>query len=319
MTDPTALPDPAARELYLAILREGGWIRSADVPEEHAETVQALVGLGLLKPYASSGSLSAIDPRAVTARISAGLRAAGTRLLVQAEEVPDLFDDLTTAYDSAPRRHGHTGGTQIVEGFDNIRHRVSQLAEEFRSEALALHPGGARPADAADDIVEHARRYLEAGGSLRTIYEVGARYDGPTVRTAARLTDVGCRIRLLPVPFRQLMIFDRAVAVIPAAPDNSSAGFVEDPTVVDFLVRDFETHWQQAERVNWRALAEGSGDSGTRDQVGRLLARGLTQRSIAARLNLSERTVAGHIARLRELHDAETLFQLGWQMRGERR
>ncbi|MEV7597601.1 LuxR C-terminal-related transcriptional regulator [Kitasatospora sp. NPDC089797] len=49
-----------------------------------------------------------------------------------------------------------------------------------------------------------------------------------------------------------------------------------------------------------------------------MLARGLTQRSIAARLNVSERTVAGHIARLRELHDAETLFQLGWQMRGAR-
>ncbi|MFF3074084.1 hypothetical protein [Kitasatospora sp. NPDC057936] len=51
---------------------------------------------------------------------------------------------------------------------------------------------------------------------------------------------------------------------------------------------------------------------------GRLLAQGLTQRAIAGRMGSSERTVAGHIARLRELYDAETLFQLGRQMRGSR-
>ncbi|MFD5462997.1 LuxR C-terminal-related transcriptional regulator [Kitasatospora sp. NPDC127059] len=54
------------------------------------------------------------------------------------------------------------------------------------------------------------------------------------------------------------------------------------------------------------------------DQVGRLLAKGLTQRAIASRTGLSERTVAGHIARLRDVYDAETLFQLGRQKRGAR-
>ncbi|MFH8380108.1 LuxR C-terminal-related transcriptional regulator [Kitasatospora sp. NPDC018058] len=49
-----------------------------------------------------------------------------------------------------------------------------------------------------------------------------------------------------------------------------------------------------------------------------MLTQGLAQRAIATRLGLSERTVAGHIARLRERYDAETLFQLGWQMRGTR-
>ncbi|MFD0564291.1 LuxR C-terminal-related transcriptional regulator [Kitasatospora saccharophila] len=55
------------------------------------------------------------------------------------------------------------------------------------------------------------------------------------------------------------------------------------------------------------------------DQIGRLLAQGLTQKAIATRLGLSERTVAGHISRLRDRYGAETLFQLGWLMRkGER-
>ncbi|MBD0693506.1 LuxR C-terminal-related transcriptional regulator [Streptomyces sp. CBMA123] len=318
MSEPVLDLSDAARELYRTILRDGGRMRIADIPAEVAGTVQTLLETGLLRPYISDGVLTAVNPRSVTARIAADLRTAGTRLLVQAEEVPALLDDLTAAYDGAPRRHDHTGGTRIVEGFANVRHRVSQLTAELGNEALSLRPGGARPAEAADDIVEHARRYREAGGTLRTIYEVAARLDGPTVRMAARMTELGCHIRVLPVPFRQLMILDRTVAVIPAGPDDSSAAFVEDPAVVDFLVRDFETHWQQADGVNWTALADGSAESATHEQVGRLLARGLTQRAIATRLGLSERTVAGHIARLRESYDAETLFQLGWQMRGAR-
>ncbi|GHF28964.1 hypothetical protein GCM10018790_03020 [Kitasatospora xanthocidica] len=93
---------------------------------------------------------------------------------------------------------------------------------------------------------------------------------------------------------------------------------VDDPATVAFVVDTFEQLWQQAEGVNWTALADSSASPTAHEQVARLLPRGLTQRAIATRLGLSERTVAGHIARLREQYDAETLFQLGWQMRGAR-
>ncbi|MET8622281.1 helix-turn-helix transcriptional regulator [Kitasatospora sp. NPDC004669] len=317
MTDHSlVLPDEAARELYRTILREGGRIRIADIPEQGAATVQRLLDLGLLKPYISDGSLSAINPRSVTARVGADLRAAGTRLLMQAEQLPDLFGDLIDAYDTAPRRHDRTGTTRIVEGAENIRHHISQISEELCHEVLSLQPGGARPMDAADDIVDYDRRILEAGGSLRTIYEAAARLDGPTVRLAARLTDMGCHIRVAPFALTKMMIFGRTVAVIPASADLAAAAFVEDPATVAFLAEVFDRFWQLAEGVNWAALAAGSTDSAPYEQVGRLLAQGLTQRAIATRLGLSERTVAGHIARLRERYDAETLFQLGWQMRG---
>ncbi|MGW3178383.1 LuxR C-terminal-related transcriptional regulator [Kitasatospora sp. NPDC001119] len=311
-----ALPDDTARALYLAILREGGRIRIADVAEEDAQTVQTLMDLGLLKPYVLDGSLSAVDPRSVTARIGADLRAAGTRLLTRAEELPDVFGDLTVAYDAASRRRDRSGSTRVVEGMENIRHQVSQLSEELRHEALCAHPGGARPVDAADDTVNHARRFLETGGSIRTLYQSAARLDASTVRLAARLTGIGCHIRVAAFSFPKMLIFDRTVAVVAAAPGVTSAAVIDDPAVVDFLVRTFELHWQDAEGVNWASLASGSSEPSVPEQVGRLLARGLTQRAIATRLGLGERTVAAHIARLREQYDAETLFQLGWQMRG---
>ncbi|WP_031075572.1 LuxR C-terminal-related transcriptional regulator [Streptomyces sp. NRRL WC-3742] len=310
------LPDAPARALYRQILHAGGRIRIADIPPEDAETVQSLLDLGLLKPYVSDGSLSAVNPRSVTARVGADLRAAGTRLLRQADELPDLLGDLVAAYDSAPRDHGCTGSTHIVEGAENIRHRISQLSEDLLHEALSLHPGGARPADAADDILDHARRFLGLGGSIRTLYESGARFDPGTVLLAARLTELGCHIRVAPFALPKMMVFDRTVAVIPAGAD--AAAFVEDPATVAFLAEVFENYWRLAEGVNWSALADTPTDLATPEQVGPLLARGLTQRAIATRLGLSERTVAAHIARLRELYDAETLFQLGWQMRGTR-
>ncbi|MER7756423.1 helix-turn-helix transcriptional regulator [Kitasatospora sp. NPDC097643] len=314
----TPLPDPAARELYRAILREGGRIRTAEIPAEDAEAVQSLLDLGLLKPYLSEGFLSAVNPRSVTARIGADLRSAGTRLLMQAEALPDLLGDLTAAYDTAPRRHDRTGTTSIVEGKQNIRHRISQLTEEFHQEALTAQPGGARPAAAVDDIFEHARRFTANGGVMRTLYEASAKLDGPTVELAARMTAVGCAIRVLPFPFSHMMIFDRTIAVIPAAADSSSAAFVEDSATVAFLTEVFQRYWELAEGVNWVELGARSTEQTIHDQIGRLLAKGLTQRTIATRLGLSERTVAAHIARLRERYDAETLFQLGWQMRGAR-
>ncbi|WP_371517931.1 LuxR C-terminal-related transcriptional regulator [Kitasatospora sp. NBC_01300] len=313
------LLDDAARDLYRAILGEGGRIRVGETRPEDEAALKQLTDLGLLVLRAVDGVYSAMNPRAVSERIGTELREEGARLITRAALLPRMLDDLTQAYDAVPRCHPERSpGVEYVAGMLQIRHRIAQVQNDHPSEALAMQPGGARPVEHLDDGLEQSRRHLARGGTLRTIYEVSARLDPVTVAFAARSTELGAAIRVLPVPFTRLMIFGRAVAVIPAASDHSSAAFVEDPAVVDFLVRDFELHWRQAEGVNWAVLAVGGAEPTIHEQVGRLLAQGLTQRAIASRLGLSERTIAGHIARLRELYDAETLFQLGWQMRGAR-
>ncbi|MEV6975492.1 helix-turn-helix domain-containing protein [Kitasatospora sp. NPDC093806] len=313
------LLDDAARELYRTILGEGGHLRLADVTEQAAAPVAKLADVGLITLRVADGIYSAVNPRAVSERIGAELREESARLLTRAAAVPDLFDDLTQAYDAAPRRHDLAGGVRRIAGMEQIRHLVSQLIDDHPHEAWAAQPGGARPPEHMKDALAHTRRYVERGGSMRTIYEPAAIHAPATVDYAAKSTLLGCPVRVLAAGFDRILIFDRTVALIPAAPDNTVAALVEDSAVMAFLVNAFEQHWQQAEGVNWAALAEGSVESPLHEQVGRLLAQGLTQRAIATRLGLSERTVAGHIARLRELYDAETLFQLGWQMRGEPR
>ncbi|WP_031075569.1 LuxR C-terminal-related transcriptional regulator [Streptomyces sp. NRRL WC-3742] len=310
------LPDPGARELYRAILRGGGRLRPEEVRAEDEPAFRQLVALGLLDLRIADHSYSTVNPRVVSERLGADLRERSAELLVRAALVPDLLDDLAQAYDAAPRRAEPVGGVQRVSGTGEIRHLLSQFARDYPHEVLTAQPGKVHPPAHRADSLAQTRRYLAGGGSIRTLYEPQARLTQEHIEFAVEATKVGSRIRILNAPFTRALIFDRTVAVIPAAPDNSAAAVIEEPVMVAYMVDVFEQQWRRAQTVDWEALTAGPAAPVVHEQVGRLLAQGLTQRSIASRLGLSERTVAGHIARLRELYDAETLFQLGWQMQG---
>ncbi|MFH8380107.1 hypothetical protein ACH4E7_04080 [Kitasatospora sp. NPDC018058] len=82
MTDHSlTLPDEAARELYRAILREGGRIRVSDIRPEDEPTVKQLADLGLLFLHIADGVYTAVNPRAVGERIGAEPREKGARLI----------------------------------------------------------------------------------------------------------------------------------------------------------------------------------------------------------------------------------------------
>ncbi|WP_316522423.1 LuxR C-terminal-related transcriptional regulator [Kitasatospora brasiliensis] len=312
------LPDAAARDLYREILKEGGRLHVRDIRPEDEPTIKQLADVGLLVLRVADSAYSAVNPRAVGERIGADLREESARLLAKATLVPELLEDLAQAYDAVPRRHKSTGGVRRVAGMVEIRHLIYQLVKDHPHEALCAQPGGPRPHAHMADSLDAARRYVEAGGAMLTVFEPLACSDPRTVEYARDSTRVGAPIRLLDGPFAKTLIFDRAVALVPAASDHTVAAVVEDSAMVTYLVEVFERQWEQAQIVDWESLSGGSTPYSPHTQVGRLLARGLTQRAIASRMGLSERTVAGHIARLRELYDAETLFQLGWRMRGTR-
>ncbi|WP_406201482.1 LuxR C-terminal-related transcriptional regulator [Kitasatospora sp. NBC_01560] len=324
--DPTAAPgstgqpgepDEEARRLYLAILAVGGRIPTADVPERDRTALQRLVATGLLMPNAMDACYIAVSPRAVSDRLGAELRSEATRLLVRAENLPGALDTLTRAYDAMPRQPDRSGGAVYIEGHVHIRHRISQLVSDCRTEVLTAQPGH-RPADALKIALLQDVQLLQRGCTLRTIYQPVAVSEPAARSYAAEVTRRGSLIRTLDEPFQRLFVFDRSVAVISAADDHSAAAFITDQATIGYLVNAFERDWVRAEATDW-ITAPGRGPAGDApDRVGRLLSRGLTQRAVATRLGLSERTVAAHISRLRERYGAQTLFQLGWLMRGGR-
>jgi len=320
--DPTAdlgagAPGEAARQLYLGILAAGGLVPFADFGESDQPALDQLVEIGLVTPNLMDSVYTAVSPRIVAGRVSAELRSEATRLLVQAEGLPGVLDGLTKAYDAVPRRADQLGEATLIEGHEHIRHQIEQLVSDCKEGLLSTQPGP-RPAATLEMALRQDLPLLRRGRTMRTIYQPTAMAEPAAVKYAAAVTEHGARVRVLDENFQRMLIFDRAVAVVPAADDHSKAAFITDSGAVAFLVGVFERDWARADAVKWDAFDAQSVARSAADRVGRLLATGLTQRAVATRLGLSERTVAGHISRLRERYGAQTLFQLGWLMRGGR-
>ncbi|MEU5385883.1 LuxR family transcriptional regulator [Kitasatospora cineracea] len=317
------LPEEEATQLYLAVLAAGGRIPldappppgTGRTPERQQALLDQLVAIGLMLPNRIDGCYVAVSPRAVAERLGADLRSRATRLLLDAGRLPAALDPLARAYDAVPRPADRTGQAVYVDGQEGIRLRIAQLVSDCRLELLSAQPG-LRPPAVLELAHTQDRRMLSRGATLRALYQPVALTADSAVRHATTMTEHGAQLRVLDEPFLRLIVIDRRVAVIPAAEDHSRAAFVEDPAAIAYLVAGFERDWARAEQVHWHGLDARTLTRTITDRVGRLLAQGLTQRAVATRLGLSERTVAGHISRLRDLYGAGTLFQLGWLMRG---
>ncbi|MFJ8040036.1 LuxR C-terminal-related transcriptional regulator [Kitasatospora sp. NPDC096147] len=311
-TGDVGLLDDEARELYLAVLSEGGRLPMADL--SRGSSLDRLLETGLVRADRQAGHYVAESPRLVGERISAELCSAAARLLQRVEELPDALDGLTQAYDSVPRRSGEPEQAVYVDGLVGIRQRLAELLSECEGELLTAQPGS-RPAQGLQMAVRQDTALRRRGVRVRTLYQPLVLAEPATLEYATALTDEGAELRLLDEDFRRVMIIDRRIAVVPAAEDLTRAAFVSDPTVVSFLLAVYERDWARAEAVEWSRQGTESAAEQAQDRIGRLLSTGLTQKAVASRLGLSERTVAGHISRLRERYGARTLFQLGWRMR----
>ncbi|RKE20201.1 helix-turn-helix domain-containing protein [Streptomyces sp. TLI_171] len=314
MTEPEPI-DGHAQRLYLDVLDAGGRIGADAVPEARRAALRELLRTGLLIRDGMDESYLAVNPRFVAETLGAEMNAEATRLLNRAERLAADLDPLITAYDSVPRPMAPVGTDIQVVGREHIRQRIAQLGSDCREEALTAQPGQPVPA-ALEMSLRQELPVLRRGCRIRTLYRPGVLAEPAAIRYAATLTEAGGEVRLLDEPFQRALVFDRAVAVVPAAEDHSRAAVIADPATVAMIVAGFERDWARAERVSWHTMLDHAPARTAADRVGRLLAQGLTQRAVATRLGLSERTVAGHISRLRELHGADTLFQLGWLMRG---
>ncbi|KDN84068.1 helix-turn-helix domain-containing protein [Kitasatospora cheerisanensis] len=305
-------PSHAEKAMYLAVLRAGGQVLVREAMEQDPAATARLLALGLLVHHDESERLTAVNPRSVGARLGRELRTAGTRLFDQAEQLPAELGALTDAYDRAARPDDNSRAITHVLDVDRIRHRLLQIEADFREEVLAAQPGR-RPSVYLEKSAR-TEQALAAGARMDILYQPVGSTDPAVIDYAVRATGWGMRLRSLDEDFTRMLIFDRKVAVISASADNRTAAFIEDPAVVGHLVALFLRDWERAERVRWHDLAGGAVPEAA-DRIARLLAQGLTQRAVASRLGVSERTVAEHIARLRERYDAGTLFQLGWLMR----
>lgn len=301
---------PAARELFLRVINENAGTLE-DRSEFDAETVEELVEIGLLVPDTDNPkALVAADPAQLSSTLSARWQRQALDLLNRAVSLPSVFGELAEKFHTPEQS---SGVVEYVRGKALINQRVQQLGRAGIKEALAMQPGGPRPTEMLTAGLQDDLKTLERGTTMRTIYHASTRYHQPTRDYVATLSAAGWQFRTLDEPYTRLIILDRRVAVIPAVDDMSLAAFIHDQSVIDFLVEEvFERSWGRALEFDGERTVPQQVVSRLRQTIIDLLLSGTNHRVIARRLGISERTLARHIAEMREDYNVDSLFQLGY-------
>ncbi|MER6910333.1 LuxR C-terminal-related transcriptional regulator [Streptomyces sp. NPDC000594] len=200
-----------------------------------------------------------------------------------------------------------------LEGRNEMRVRLAELAELVRFEYLSLLPGGAQSPDAIADNRPLDQRALARGVRIRSIYQDSFRNAPETVRYVNWLGNMGGETRTLPSLAIPMVIFDREVALVPLDPRDGRAGALELRSIGAVTVARllFEEYWARANPVGPTPPHDRHGLSPQEKELLRLLAKGHTDDTIARRLGVSLRTVRRMNAELTGRLDARSRFQAG--------
>ncbi|MCD0485364.1 hypothetical protein LO771_23990 [Streptacidiphilus sp. ASG 303] len=314
VTPSADLLSAGARQFYLEVVRSGGRC-SAGTDSPDGDVLEELRTIGLLVPDPDDrGVLVAVDPHQLSAGLSAAWQRQALELISRSVGIASDLQGLVEAYreTGAPEETG--GVIDYVFGKVGINQRLVSLLEGCSEEMLTAQPGGGRSPEAIKTAIERDIAVLRRGASIRTVYQPSARYSAPTRHYVESMTKEGGQVRTLAEPFVRLIVIDRAVAVIPVGGDTGKAAFVRDEAVISYLVGIFEGFWERAIPFTGGSEVPPQVVSRMRHQIVQFMLQGVGHRIIARRLGLSERTLARHIAEMREEYGAETLFQLGWQL-----
>ncbi|KQV19763.1 MULTISPECIES: helix-turn-helix domain-containing protein [unclassified Kitasatospora] len=301
----------AAKALYLSALEANGRLVGAAADPTRDDALNELIGIGLLVPDTDDQkSLVAVDPAQLSASLSSTWQRQALDLLARAISLPNDLHDLAEEFHTPMQ----TGGTiEYVRGKALINQRLQQAMGAGLEEGLAMQPGGPRPPEVLAASITRDLETLRSGAAMRTIYHASTRYHQPTRDYVATLAEAGWQFRTLDEPYTRLLVIDRRLAVIPVADDMSLAAFVSDQAVINYLAEEvFERNWSRALGFDGDRTVPQQVVSRLRRTIIDLLLDGTNHRVIARRLGISERTLARHIAEMREDYNVDSLFQLGY-------
>ncbi|MEU3552856.1 LuxR C-terminal-related transcriptional regulator [Streptomyces fragilis] len=203
-----------------------------------------------------------------------------------------------------------------LHGLDAINEAIGAALAGARREILTAQPDGPRPGPVLDKALESVRRHIEAGVSMRTLYQHTTRFDETTKQYVRAVTEFGVRVRTLAEFFDRLIIVDDAVAFISANESRTTGLAIRETAIVRFLRDTFERSWDRAKEFPFvplhASVAAREVIPSLRDSISSLLVAGYSDKRIARRLGISERSLQGHIAALKQQLGADTRVQLGY-------
>lgn len=301
----TELCDEGAR-LYANALRSGRITRA------EVEPAPCLLEFALLHPDPDDANwLRPVPPSVALAQRLHPLEREIQERRRQTIELTDSFDPfITISTQSQASSHAIT----VLEGFERINTALNSATAECHTEMLTVQPGGGRPADALLQALERDRPLTDRGVNIRTLYQHTARHSQGTLAYVERISGGRIEVRTLEELIERLIIFDRAVAFIPASDDRRVALELRHPGLVEYLAKVFEQLWQRAvpltEEVPYDR--DPNGITGVQRTIARLLIEGHVDEAIARRLGMNVRTCRAHIAKIAAALGSGSRAQLGY-------
>ncbi|UGY95069.1 helix-turn-helix transcriptional regulator [Streptomyces gobiensis] len=286
--------------------------RAGLTPEGVAAAESRLAGLGLLQPC-PSGGWAAVSPETAADTL---LAAAQKDVLERQSAIAATrarLHALTGEYLEARSMRSAKGSIEIIEGIDNIRSVIDDLARNCTSSADALIPGSSLSEEGIRAAIPLDLETLARGVRIRTLLQHSARKHRPTAQYAATISSAGAQVRSTGVIPSQMLIYDNDCGVLPVDPADTAVGvvLVRDPAVLSFLQRLFDHHWERGLDFTAEEQTNGPEPTQLERDVLLLLAAGKKNEVIAHHLCISPRSVSRIVATLMDRLGATSRFQAG--------
>ncbi|KJY42534.1 hypothetical protein VR41_07475 [Streptomyces sp. NRRL B-1568] len=233
-------------------------------------------------------------------------------------ELAEVTHSYAARLESGQRASGVGSGAAVtyLSGIPEINKAIDAAVQRACKEILTAQPDGPRPGPVLDGALETVRWKISHGVEMRTIYQHTTRFDEATKAYVRQVTEHGAQVRTLGEFFDRLIIIDAAIAFISANDVRTDAVAIEEPSVVRFLRDVFERSWDRAERFPFIPLhaAKAADDviPSIRESIRRLLVEGYSDKKIARRLGISERSLQAHVASMKQALGAHNRLQLGY-------
>ncbi|MFF8595536.1 LuxR C-terminal-related transcriptional regulator [Streptomyces sp. NPDC015220] len=291
-----------------------------------------LLGLGLIVPTgrlhdnrldldagkaseAESDAVTVITPEIALLRL---LERERTRLRNHLEQADRAHHTLKTLAGNFLRVEtlAQTAGVEveILRDYRRIQQVLEDITCTVQHSLSSMHPI-ARGREIPERALDRDRRQIKNGVQVRSIFSQRLTVvpeDADHLRSKAEL---GVQVRLSPVVPMNMIIADEQFALLPANPEDSSAGAIlaRGSALVRSYLTLFEHCWHTATPYGEQGQPARGGDGLTEQQRAalRMLASGMKDEKVARNLGVSLRTVSRMISELMQELGASSRFEAG--------
>lgn len=134
----------------------------------------------------------------------------------------------------------------VLEGRPLIISALREASARAGDEVLTVQPGGNRLEHHMQQALHNGRTAIAGGARLRHLYQHPARHNPRLRDYLGQMPSGRLQVRTIEQTVDRLIIFDRTVAYVPAAPGDEVALEVRHPALVRYLTRVHEVRWAQA-------------------------------------------------------------------------